>query len=404
MIAMPTARRLILTAFIAVVVLGPAPAAWATTPADAQAELTETQAQLAQARARIAAARRSKASLDSQIARLDGRLAVIDDRLTRLDGRIADVEGELSDTRKKLEVLRQQLRLKRAQLQKAEDRLQLQLDYFGQRVVLSYKSDDLSYIDVILAASSFEDFVSRMRVVRDLIGGDNDYVAQLEATRDEVAREKRAIAVKEAAVDEAVAQLQGQIDQLAELRAVQAAEQQAAAAARQEKGGALAAVAADLEELERQEDALLAQSATLASIIQGEQGGGNGTGAMVWPVSGTVTSGYGWRIHPILKTRRLHTGIDIGASYGTAIVAADSGRVIYSTWVGGYGNTIAIDHGRGISTLYAHQSSLAVGYGATVARGQVIGYVGSTGLSTGPHLHFEVRVNGSPVDPMGYLP
>ncbi len=101
--------------------------------------------------------------------------------------------------------------------------------------------------------------------------------------------------------------------------------------------------------------------------------------------------------------KRFHTGIDIGVGYGTPIHAADSGTVIYATWMSGYGNVIIIDHGNGISTLYAHQSSLAVGMGARVARGQVIGYVGSTGFSTGPHLHFEVRLNGTPVDPLAYL-
>ena len=100
----------------------------------------------------------------------------------------------------------------------------------------------------------------------------------------------------------------------------------------------------------------------------------------------------------------MHTGIDLAAGYGTPIRAADSGTVIYATWMGGYGNVIIVDHGRGISTLYAHQSSLAAGNGQRVGRGQVIGYVGSTGFSTGAHLHFEVRVNGNPVDPMGYLP
>jgi murein DD-endopeptidase MepM/ murein hydrolase activator NlpD len=124
---------------------------------------------------------------------------------------------------------------------------------------------------------------------------------------------------------------------------------------------------------------------------------------MTWPVSGPIVSPYGYRIHPILGYRKLHTGIDFAVGYGTPIRAADSGMVIYATWMSGYGNVIIIDHGRGISTLYAHQSSLAAGSGALVSRGQVVGYVGSTGFSTGPHLHFEVRVNGDPVDPMGYL-
>ena len=120
-------------------------------------------------------------------------------------------------------------------------------------------------------------------------------------------------------------------------------------------------------------------------------------------MSTSITSPFGYRYHPILGYRKLHTGIDFGVGYGTPIKAADSGTVIYATWMSGYGNVTILDHGSGITTLYAHQSSIAVGSGARVSQGQVIGYVGSTGFSTGPHLHFEVRLNGTAVDPMGYL-
>jgi len=116
-----------------------------------------------------------------------------------------------------------------------------------------------------------------------------------------------------------------------------------------------------------------------------------------------VTSAFGYRTHPIFGTKRLHTGIDIGVGYGTPILAAESGVVILSGGYGGYGNAVVIDHGGGLSTLYAHQSSIAVGNGARIARGDVVGYVGCTGYCTGAHLHFETRENGSPVDPMKYL-
>ena len=118
---------------------------------------------------------------------------------------------------------------------------------------------------------------------------------------------------------------------------------------------------------------------------------------MSWPVSGPVTSPFGWR------WGRMHEGIDIATGYGTPIGAAAGGTVIYCGWMGGYGNLVVIDHGGGLATAYGHQSAIAVGCGQYVGRGQTIGYVGSTGHSTGPHLHFEVRINGSPVDPLGYL-
>lgn len=127
-------------------------------------------------------------------------------------------------------------------------------------------------------------------------------------------------------------------------------------------------------------------------------------GNMSWPVIGGITSGFGMRRHPILGGAPLfHTGIDISASYGTPVRASASGRVIFAGWYGGYGNMVILDHGGNISTVYGHLSRIVVKIGEEVAEGDVIGYVGSTGLSTGPHLHFEVRINGDPVDPLNWL-
>ena len=389
----PTLRKLLLATVLATVVLGLAPAfAGAAPPGE-----------LARTRDKIAAAKKQKATLSDQIATLDGTLAAINDELARLGDQIGAVEQKLTTTRDKLEILQEQLRLKRLELQAAEQQLALEQDNFETRVVIAYKTDDLTYIDVVLASTSFEDLVSRMNVVSDLIGGNNELVGGLETTRDTVAHEKQTIAEKESGVHQAVNDLQSQSDQLAALRAAQAAQKAASFAMRKQKNSRLSAVENDLALLEQQENQLLAESNALSGVITGSSGNGVGTGDMMWPVSGPIVSPYGYRIHPILGYRKLHTGIDFGVGYGTPIHASDSGAVIYSTSMGGYGNVIIVDHGRGISTLYAHQSSLAVVTGSMVTRGQVIGYVGSTGFSTGPHLHFEVRINGSPVDPMGYL-
>lgn len=123
-----------------------------------------------------------------------------------------------------------------------------------------------------------------------------------------------------------------------------------------------------------------------------------------WPLVGRLSSGFGPRVHPIFGTRRMHTGLDIGGTAGEPIYAAKAGTVIFAGWRGGYGNAVVIDHGGGFSTLYAHQSQIGVSAGQLVAIGDVIGYVGSTGWSTGPHLHYELRLNGSPIDPLPYLP
>jgi murein DD-endopeptidase MepM/ murein hydrolase activator NlpD len=385
---------------LAAIALALAGAAAGAARADTAAEI---QQRLRNARSRIDAAKEKKASLNEQISDLDGKLAAIQTRLDGLSGQIASVEEKLSVTREKLALLGQELRLKRLELEEAQAELALEQENFQARVVLSYKSDDLDYVDVMLASSSFEDLISRASVIHDLLGGNNALVGRLEATRDKVDAEKDAIARRERAVAEAAAVLQEKSDELAALRAAQAASRAEALAVRRQKAGALKGVNKDLAELERQEDRLLAESAALANIITGSSGSGTGTGDLMYPVNGPITSPFGWRIHPILRYRKFHTGVDFGVGYGVPIRASDGGTVIYATWMGGYGNVIIVDHGDGLSTLYAHQSSLGVGTGAHVSRGQTIGYVGSTGFSTGPHLHFEVRVNGNPVDPMGYL-
>jgi murein DD-endopeptidase MepM/ murein hydrolase activator NlpD len=388
-----TLRRLVLVSLLLAVALSLAPALAGAAP----------KGKLARTRDEIAAAKKQKKALNREIASLDSKLNAINDKLTLLGDQIGVVEEKLTTTRAKLEILQEQLRLKRLELKAAEQELTLEQDNFEVRVVIAYKTDDLTYVDVMLASTSFEDLVSRMNVVRDLIGGNNELVGGLEATRDTVAREKKTIAAREDDVHQAVNDLQAQSDQLAALRAAEAAQKAASFAMRKQKNTKLSGVEHNLALLEQQENQLLAESNALSGVITGSSGSGVGTGDMMWPVSASVSSPYGYRIHPILGYRKLHTGIDLSVGYGVPIHACDSGTVIYATWMGGYGNVIIIDHGSGISTLYAHQSSLAVSTGTRVTRGQTVGYVGSTGFSTGPHLHFEVRVNGNPVDPMGYL-
>jgi len=160
----------------------------------------------------------------------------------------------------------------------------------------------------------------------------------------------------------------------------------------------------DIQAAESQHESLEADAARLeAELVALQERGGTNPGVLGWPVNGRVSSPYGYRIHPIFGTRKLHTGIDIAASSGTPIAAAGSGRVILAETYGGYGRAVVIDHGGGLATLYAHQSSIAVSVGQRVERGATIGYVGCSGSCTGPHLHFETRENGARVDPMKYL-
>jgi murein DD-endopeptidase MepM/ murein hydrolase activator NlpD len=185
---------------------------------------------------------------------------------------------------------------------------------------------------------------------------------------------------------------------------MQKAEYEAQATSQQDMIGRLHT---DRRALEAAEVQLAKDSSTIATLIQQRSGRTGvirrGNGRMVYPCAGEITSNFGFRMHPILGYMKFHAGMDFGADYGSAIFAAESGTVIFAGWYGGYGNAVILDHGGSITTLYGHTSELYVEEGQTVQRGQPIAAVGSTGLSTGPHLHFEVRENGEPVDPIAYL-
>jgi murein DD-endopeptidase MepM/ murein hydrolase activator NlpD len=218
---------------------------------------------------------------------------------------------------------------------------------------------------------------------------------QLDAQRADIAQQKQtADAARAAAADE-----QQQLNQLAQQ---QASARDAAAGAEQAENAALGAAVAQHDDAEA---ALQAESDRIAALAQSAGGGPTqGDGTFIWPVQGPITSPFGYRTDPVTGATAFHAGIDIGAACGTPIKAAGTGTVLTAGWnSGGYGNMTLINHGGGLSTLYGHQSSIIVAAGQSVTQGQVIGYVGSTGKSTGCHLHFEVRVNGNPVDPMGYL-
>jgi len=164
----------------------------------------------------------------------------------------------------------------------------------------------------------------------------------------------------------------------------------------------LAGLRAKKSQFDAQLAALEADSASIGGQLSGGSGG-TAPSRLQRPVDAPITSLFGPRVHPIFGTVRMHTGIDFGATSGTPIRAAAAGRVVQAGAMSGYGNVVVIDHGGGLATLYAHQSRVAVAAGTQVQAGQVIGYVGATGYATGPHLHFEVRINGTPVDPMPYL-
>jgi murein DD-endopeptidase MepM/ murein hydrolase activator NlpD len=216
-----------------------------------------------------------------------------------------------------------------------------------------------------------------------------------------------ALKVKAEAIRTQKATVENQKNQVALLRQQLLSQKQEYEAEATEENQLIDRLQQQRDALEAAETQLLRDSEQLAGLIRqklaAQSGIVRGTGRFIFPANAPISSGFGNRVHPILGYSRFHAGVDFSASYGSTVRAADSGRVIFSGWYGGYGQTVVIDHGNGLSTLYAHASRLFVREGQTVEQGQPVAAVGSTGLSTGPHLHFEVRRNGNPVNPMGYL-
>ncbi len=300
-----------------------------------------------------------------------------------------------------------------------------------KRVRDIYINGQISYLDVMFGAQDFGDFLTRMDLLKRVMIQDSELVNQVLAYRNEIQEIGRQLEqdrlqqveqamIAEDAKDvklEKVAEQQALIDMMENDKDVYnkqydemiAASNQVAQLIQESKYRAAAEEARrQQEEAARQAQAAYTQQATGAyeSSDDGDYQAyvpATNSGAMIYPITGPITSEFGWRNHPIFGGQRFHSGIDIGGDYGMPIHAAQSGIVSHAGWIGGYGNTVMIDHGGGITTLYGHNESLAVDVGQYVNQGDVIAYCGSTGNSTGPHCHFEVRLDGEPVSPFNYL-
>ncbi len=319
-------------------------------------------------------------------------LARIQQNLEKTEGELRYLEGQLRYTEKQVAVTT-------SELQEAEKELGYRNSLMRKRVRAMYENGAVSYLEVLLSASDFGDFLSRFEALSTILAQDVALYESIKEIRAQVAERK--------------ARLESQREHLATLKE---AEQQKKAAYESNKAAKnkklneiqmdKEAYARALEEYEEQSRKIEQFIRDIASRLNLQ---GKGSVNFIWPIKGRITSPFGNRFHPILKVWRLHTGIDVGAPLGADVRAMEDGVVIYSGWMGGYGQVVIIDHGRlpdgrAISTLYAHNSQLLVREGERVVKGQLVARVGSTGFSTGPHAHFEVRVNGTPVDPLPWLP
>ncbi|HSK46882.1 MAG TPA: peptidoglycan DD-metalloendopeptidase family protein [Coriobacteriia bacterium] len=339
------------------------------------------------------------ASLDNEIEKiqsqadaLEPKIKAASERTTRIQREVDDLKAEVSDTKQQI-----------SETQAEYDRQQKLLK---SRVEETYRQGTWFYFDMLLGAHDIGDLITRTEFVSRVIESNNDIAQGLESTEKTLTRAKvkldrslESVKIKRREAAEVESSLRGmkaERDRAAAQRASAQAQKADLMADNKRNAKRLRALAEEEE----------AESDKIAAQLAAQGGSGHYGGIMAWPVpsSQRITSNFGWRICPF-HGREMHPGIDVGAPQGSAIVAAGAGSVMYAGYRGGYGNTVMIDHGNGVVTLYAHQAygGIKVGVGQRVGKGERIGTVGSTGNSTGPHLHFEVRVNGAPKNPLGYM-
>jgi len=377
-----------------------APAA-ADDPSDEKASVD---ARIASLQADITASKAREGVLTSQlsavVAELEGAQSAVDEA----QAAVGTLEAELSSARTRLDVLTERLDAQTRKLERLRSEYEKAVAILEARVRAAYIDEPPDMLAFLVSASSFDEVIDNVELLTRIGRQDKRIAQQVERARDRTASERRATILTKRQQAAAVAVIADRTDEARAARDRLAGERDRLAAMENLKQIALAESRETREGYLDEVDGLLAQSAALAEQIRGAQQGAGTTGngqpsaaGLIWPCDGVVVSGFG------MRWGRMHEGIDIGCAYGTPNRAAASGTVIYAGWLGGYGNLVVVDHGNGLSTAYAHASSILVSVGQSVSQGQTVSLVGSTGHSTGPHLHFEVRVNGVAVDPLPYL-
>jgi murein DD-endopeptidase MepM/ murein hydrolase activator NlpD len=372
----------------------------------------QVDARIGELQARIDSAKARERVLTGEIAAVTSKIRVLQGDVESAQAQLSELESVLALQQAKLDRLTELFRLQTRRLIFLQKQFAVAIERLNRRVVDIYTQDTPDAMSFVLSARNLADLVDQIEYLDD-IGRQDEHIAsevreakiQMRETRERTKATRKRVA----ATTKVVA------DRTAEQRAVRdrlVASRDQLAAARSLKRDALGTVREDKRAFIHEVEGLQAQSAALAARIQAAQAAAAAAAAssapstvqrsssgsgFIWPVNGVLTSGFGWR------WGRMHEGIDIACPSGTPVAAAAGGTVIYAGWMSGYGNLVVIDHGGGIATAYGHNTSVAVGVGQGVGQGQVIAYSGSTGHSTGPHLHFEVRVNGQAVDPLGYL-
>ena len=334
------------------------------------------------------------AQFSTRIEGLQGEISATQTRLDRAQASLDRQKAKLLEVRDQLEEARDRLESLRRELETARKVL-------AARLVEIYKADAPDALTVVLESDGFGDLLEQAEFLERISDQDREITDRVRRLRDRARDQAVELADLEQREQLAAERILAERDQIAQAQGQLVASRDELASARADKRGVLAQVREQRGVLEDDLASLEAEQAKVAAALQGSPAPGpvkQGSGQLIWPLSGPVVGAFGEA-----RPGHTHAGIDIAVPEGTPIRAADSGRVALMGYVGGYGNYTCIQHTGSLSTCYAHQSRFATSNGANVSQGQVIGYSGNTGNSTGPHLHFEVRINGVPVDPMGYL-
>lgn len=349
---------------------------------DKQAELNEVQSQMQKMQERKEKARQKAAAASEGLEEIQSRLNELQAQARELQAKSNALQAKINDNQ--------------AQLAKKKAEVEQRKKIYSQRLRQIYINGQVNYLDVLLGAKDFGDFSSRMYLLQKIVSSDIAMLQQLQKDEAEIKSRQE--------------QLDAEMKEIKSTKAELEAKRARANKLKEQRSYMLYKAQEEEQQSQSEYERLLAISENITAMLRNMEssGGGSsssgGTGRFMWPCRGEITSYFGWRTHPIFGTTKYHSGMDIAVDYGTPIMAADSGTVIYSGWLGGYGYAVMIDHGSGLVTLYAHNQSLNVYEGQYVTKGTCIAYAGSTGYSTGPHCHFEVRLHGEVTEPLNYLP
>lgn len=312
----------------------------------------------------------------------------LDEKINTLNEKTEKIEEKINQANERIEEINTESEKLKEEIKQLEEDIISNEESLGQRLKAINNNYTLGYLKVILSSDSISDFLNNIYIVQEVVEQDKQMLEDLENDKNEIEEKKETLdknkEEEKVIKDELVKDKESLEEDKAELTKLK----EELAKEEEELEG-------KLQKIATQNDSTYSDSTNSSAVIS------NGS----WPVPGysRISSPFGYRIHPVLGVKKLHTGIDIPAPTGTPAVAVSSGTVIYSGVQGSYGNTVMIKHDNGLVSLYAHNSSLVVNVGDKVEKGQVVAKIGSTGRSTGPHLHFEIRVNGTVQNPLNYL-